>query len=190
MLTAFPHPSRPRRIASDFRRRHRSRRASPHGYARKVLYPPDNPQIRSNSLKDLSVEHEVYHRIANLPHFPRMVEYDPEEGIVLQGMPDRTLRDRLKSEDAHRIISMAERLTWARDIAAALHALHTVHLIHGDVKPEIILLDESGKAYLIDFSGSCVDAEQGSAFESIRFMYATQLGRRLDRSDGHLYSWI
>jgi hypothetical protein len=30
-------------------------------------------------------------------------------------------------------------------------------------------LDESGKAYLIDFSGSCIDEEQGSALEGVRF---------------------
>jgi serine/threonine protein kinase len=49
------------------------------------------------------------------------------------------------------------------------NSLHIVRVIHGDVKPENILLDESGKAYPIDFSGSCVDEEQGSAFEGVRF---------------------
>jgi serine/threonine protein kinase len=51
----------------------------------------------------------------------------------------------------------------------ALHSLHASNVIHADVKPENILLDESDKVYLIDFSGSRIDGKPGSALESVRF---------------------
>ena len=140
----------------------------PCGHVRKKPHPQGDPIERSHSLHDLCIEHAVYLRIANLPHFLRMIEYWPEQGIVLQGMPG-TILDRLQSEDDSHRISTAQRLAWACDIATALHSLHTVHVIHGDMKPQNILLDESDKAYLIDFSGSWIDTEQGSAFESVRF---------------------
>ena len=140
----------------------------PCGHVRKKPHPQGDPIERSHSLHDLCIEHAVYLRIANLPHFLRMIEYWPEQGIVFQGMPG-TIIDRLQSEDDSHPISTAQRLAWACDIATALHSLHTAHVIHGDMKPQNILLDESDKAYLIDFSGSWIDTEQGSAFESVRF---------------------
>jgi serine/threonine protein kinase len=51
----------------------------------------------------------------------------------------------------------------------ALHSLHASNVILADVKPENILLDESDKVYLIDFSGSWIDGKSGSALESVRF---------------------
>lgn len=46
------------------------------------------------------------------------------------------------------------------DVAEALEDLHSVGLAHGDLKPENIIVDESGRAHLIDLGLS------GSAFET------------------------
>lgn len=96
-----------------------------------------------------------------------MVEYSPEQGIVLEGMPDGTLRDHLQSQGA--LISPSQRLSRAYDVSAAVHTLHATGVVHGDLKPENVLLDERLGVFLIDFSGSSVDEQQGSAWESVRF---------------------
>lgn len=139
----------------------------PCGHVRKIPFPDASKRGRMASLRDIKREYDVYCRIANLPHFLEMIEYSAEQGIVLQGLPDGTLRDYL---DNHGLsILHSKRLVWAYDIATALHSLHEAGVIHGDLKSENVLLDERTEVYLIDFSGSCIDGQPGSAWESIRF---------------------
>jgi hypothetical protein len=74
-------------------------------------------------------------RIANLPHFLKLIEYDPEEGIVLQSMPDGTLRRHLEYQRSQ--ISMAERLgVGPRHRRCAATRCTPSAGIHGDVKAE------------------------------------------------------
>ena len=54
-------------------------------------------------------------------------------------------------EDRQQPCSPTEILEWLGDIADALDFMHQRGLIHRDVKPANILLDESGRAYLGDF---------------------------------------
>jgi serine/threonine-protein kinase len=42
-------------------------------------------------------------------------------------------------------------LAWLADVAAALDFIHTQHYVHRDVKPDNILFDGQGRAYLSDF---------------------------------------
>jgi serine/threonine protein kinase len=137
------------------------------GHVRKSPFPDDTVSGRRASLLDIEREHDVYLRIANQPHILEMAEFSAEHGIVLQGMPNGTLREHLECQDS--LVSNSQRLTWASDISEALHSLHTAGVVHADLKPENILLDEKSKVYLMDFSGSCLDGKQGSAWESARF---------------------
>jgi serine/threonine protein kinase len=139
----------------------------PCGHVRKSPFPDDTPRRRNASLRDIEREHEVYKRLMNQAHFLEMVEFSAEEGIILQGMPDGTLRDYLRSQG--QLISTSKRLSWAYDVATSLHSLHMEGVIHADLKPENILLDERCEVYLIDFSGSCIDGRVGTALESVRF---------------------
>jgi serine/threonine protein kinase len=137
------------------------------GHVRKRPFPDDSPSGRKASLRDIKREHDVYMRIASRPHCLEMVEYSADHGIILQGMPDGTLRNYLEING--KLISTEQRLSWAIDISEALHSLHLSGVVHADLKPENILLDENSKVYLMDFSGSCIDGEQGTAWESVRF---------------------
>lgn len=139
----------------------------PCGHVRKIPFPDASKRGRIASLRDIKREFNVYSRIANLPHFLEMIEYSEEQGIVLQGLPEGTLRDYLNTHGPS--ILPSKRLAWAYDIATALRSLHKADVVHGDLKPENVLLNEGAEVYLIDFSGSCIDGQPGSAWESIRF---------------------
>jgi serine/threonine protein kinase len=140
----------------------------PCGHVRKQPFPDSTPWERKHSLQDIKSEYEVYRRIVDKPHFLEMIEYSEQQGmIILQGVLGSTLRDYLETQGS--CVSLSKRLGWAHDIAVALHSLHASNVIHADVKPENILLDQSDKVYLIDFSGSWIDGKPGSALESVRF---------------------
>ena len=68
--------------------------------------------------------------------------------VVMEDVGGGTLRRRL-AEGPPFPIPEAVRLT--AEVAGALHHLHQQDIIHGDVKPENILLTERGEAKLIDF---------------------------------------
>lgn len=55
-------------------------------------------------------------------------------------------------------------LSWARDLADALIAIHAAGVIHGDIKPDNVMLDPAGRVVLMDFgAGGNVDLEDAPA---------------------------
>ena len=72
--------------------------------------------------------------------------------LVMQYVPGRTLREVLISDGALPINQAAAALA---DIAHGLHHAHLRGTVHGDVKPENVLLDETtGRALLSDFGAA------------------------------------
>jgi serine/threonine-protein kinase len=91
-------------------------------------------------------------RVAALKH-PHIVPvyYFGEEGPLLYHvMPilKESLRDRLDREGP---LGPQEAVRLIVEIASALAVAHDASLVHRDVKPENILLDDKGEAYLTDF---------------------------------------
>jgi serine/threonine-protein kinase len=84
------------------------------------------------------------------PHVVPVYHFDDEGSLLYLVMPilKESLRDRLRREgrlapkDAGRLVG---------EVASALEVAHRQGLVHRDVKPENILLDESGTALLTDF---------------------------------------
>jgi len=139
----------------------------PCGHVRKQPHPDFELWMREDSLQEIRREYEIYCRIVNKPHFLEMIDFSEQHGIILQGVEGHTLRNYLEDQDT--CIPLSKRIEWARDMAVALHSLHVSNIIHADVKPENMLLDESHKVYLIDFSGSWIDGKPGSIVENYRF---------------------
>jgi eukaryotic-like serine/threonine-protein kinase len=88
------------------------------------------------------------------PHLARLIEYGhcyvtdrKTRYIAYEFIEGKTLRQRLKL--GGRLLE-SEVLVIGRDIAAAIAALWSQGIVHGDIKPSNIMLRESGEAVLID----------------------------------------
>jgi ankyrin repeat protein len=55
-----------------------------------------------------------------------------------------------------RAVTVAQRLTWARQLVAALGYLHGRDIVHGDVKSENVLLDGAGSVRVSDLGGAAL----------------------------------
>jgi len=86
----------------------------------------------------------------NHPHIVPVYQFGEEGGLLFLVMPvlKESLRDRL---DRERRLSPSEATRLAVQIASGLDAAHARGLVHRDVKPENILLNNEGRALLTDF---------------------------------------
>jgi hypothetical protein len=75
-------------------------------------------------------------------------EHDGQAFIVMEHFSGGTVADRLRSDDP---IPVPLALRWLRETASALDAAHAADIVHRDVKPGNLLLDENGRLAVGDF---------------------------------------
>jgi eukaryotic-like serine/threonine-protein kinase len=83
------------------------------------------------------------------PHIVKVFDFGVEEHrpyLVMAHVPGGSLRDRVRDGGA---LPPAERL--ARELLGALAHVHAAGIVHRDVKPGNILLDEHDRSHLTDF---------------------------------------
>jgi len=90
-------------------------------------------------------------------------EQDAFTYIVMPFLAQGTLHDRLQSGG----ISLSESAGILNDVCAALQLAHSRGIVHRDVKPSNILLDEAGGAYLSDFGFAYVSESSHSLTGSV-----------------------
>jgi serine/threonine protein kinase len=90
------------------------------------------------------------------PHVVRVLDVDEEGGVcfaVMQFLAGGSLYDRpTRASDGGALpMTLASLCDWLEAVADALDFIHAEGFIHRDVKPENILFDAHGNAYLSDF---------------------------------------
>ncbi|HVU69338.1 MAG TPA: protein kinase [Ktedonobacteraceae bacterium] len=97
-------------------------------------------------------EHEA-DTIASLthPHIVRLLDFDVVDGmpfLVMEYAPNGSLRHRHRGGQ---VVSLHTVVEYVQQVAEALDYAHYKHLIHRDIKPDNMLLDECHQILLSDF---------------------------------------
>src|SRR5215218_6669910 len=85
------------------------------------------------------------------PHLVGVIDYGEDQGrpyIVLEYVEGETLKERIRRKGE---LDVSEAVAYAIEIARALGAAHARHIVHRDVKPQNVLIDEEGSAKVTDF---------------------------------------
>jgi serine/threonine protein kinase len=82
----------------------------------------------------------------------------PRPYIVLEYVEGETLKERIRRQGR---LPVAEAVAYAIEIARALGAAHARHIVHRDVKPQNVLIDEEGSAKVTDFGIARTLDEEG-----------------------------
>ena len=109
----------------------------------RVLWEPD---LVARFYKEASAAARLEH-----PHILDVYDVDEAEGvhyIAMRYLPGRTIEQILDEQGP---VPLAEAVPIVRQIAAALDHAHQQGLLHRDIRPSNIMLDEQGHATLMDF---------------------------------------
>jgi serine/threonine-protein kinase len=94
-------------------------------------------------------------------HVVGVIDAGEDEGrpyIVFEYVEGETLKDRIRRQGR---LEIAEAVAYAIEIARALGAAHARHIVHRDVKPQNVLIDEEGSAKVTDFGIARTLDEEG-----------------------------
>ena len=90
----------------------------------------------------------------------RGICFDPRYCLVMEYGDGGTLRARL--DNTREEITLPEQMRWSMQVSYGLHQLHSVRIVHRDLKGENILLDKSDDAKVADFGLSVVKSSSAS----------------------------
>src|SRR3954463_14296672 len=85
------------------------------------------------------------------PHLVMVIDAGEDQGhpyIVFAHVRGETLKDRIRREGP---LPIAEAVAYAIEIGRALQTAHEQGLVHRDVKPQNVMIDEEGRAKVTDF---------------------------------------
>jgi eukaryotic-like serine/threonine-protein kinase len=95
------------------------------------------------------------------PHIVGVIDAGEDEGrpyIVFEYVEGETLKERIRRNGR---LPIAEAVAYGIEIARALGAAHARHIVHRDVKPQNVLIDEEGSAKVTDFGIARTLDEEG-----------------------------
>ncbi len=121
------------------------------------LYETKNTQI------DFINESKILHQLSSAPHIVPFMEFDFTEAkqpFIVMPYYKRSLADLLGTENK---LSTRQTLLITQQILSGLASIHAAGLVHLDIKPANILLDDNDQVLIADFGISIVKV--ASAFK-------------------------
>ncbi len=85
------------------------------------------------------------------PHVVTVIDFGEDDGtpyIVLEFVEGETLKERIRRMER---LPVAESVAYAIEVGRGLSAAHAERLVHRDVKPQNVLIDQEGRAKVTDF---------------------------------------
>src|SRR3989440_6154928 len=160
-------------------------------------------QFTSEEKERFYTEARTIARLAH-PHIVRILDFDIEDGIlflVMEYAPNGTLRQRHPKGTS---VPLDIVISYIKQMAGALHYIHTQKLIHCDVKPESMLLGRNNEVLLAEFGIAIIAQSTRSqetqqpqkAADSVVYMAPEQLrGKPRPASDQYAlaivtYEWL
>jgi serine/threonine protein kinase len=122
---------------------------------------------------------------ANIAQVYEISEEDGELYIVMEYLSGGSLRDRL-ADVKGRALPLNEVLNWIMQTAAGLAEAHRQGIIHRDIKPDNLMLTESGEVKITDFGlarleSSATLTASGATLGTVNYMSPEQvLGKKFD----------
>ncbi len=96
---------------------------------------------------------------SNIPKFYGIVEEEKTIALVIEYIKGKTLEDVKINE-----ISFSKKLKIVKKIGRVLEYMHVNHVIHRDLKPGNIMIDENINTFLIDFGISKICVNKKNSF--------------------------
>lgn len=132
--------------------------AAPSIFIKRPYVGDFNFEAPDNSIADLMMgEIHMLEEVQQQPH-PNVMRYHGcvarrgrVVGLALGRLPQEIANILRLTEDTPPLVPEATKRRWVADIAAGLKHLHRIGLAHNDVEDKNIMLDDEGKAVLIDF---------------------------------------
>jgi len=139
------------------------------GYAVKTPWPGEDGK---QSQDDIQLEWRAYERIAqNLGkhiRFVEVIEFDREKlTLTMEYMVNGTLRQYLQSSEQQ--ITARQRRLWIQAMAEGLHLIHELGIIHCDLTPHNMFLDDKLELKIADFGCCSLDQSGSMAATDVRF---------------------
>jgi len=109
----------------------------------------------------LEVEYEILRIVGQHPRIIGLKQLS-DDGVYLERAANGTLHDYIVGSDRP-TASLRQRLAWCREAAEAVAHVHSKRVIHCDIQPTNLLLDENLHLKLSDFQGNYL-SETGMSF--------------------------
>lgn len=121
-----------------------------HACAVKVLHSFHNAVEQGRLEREVSALRSLRH--PNVVRFHRFIDQPDLKALVFDYLPGDTLRVRSASAGWN------EKLMWIEELLQAVRSCHQQRVVHRDIKPDNVMIDDRGSAILVDF-GLCKGAE-------------------------------
>ena len=129
------------------------------------------PRFNEESRREVKVEAEAYEKISQLSSsqdcFVKIFDFDEDLLILnMEYMSNGTVREYLKFDQP---VSRRQRQLWIQKLSRCVEAFHALGIVHGDLTPHNLLLDNDLELKIGDFGGCSTEKSSSAVGTDARF---------------------